>query len=120
MTWPLGPSLDDLLNSGPDPADSPAPDLSLLDEVIEAVHALTEKLRAEPELRRAEALQFVKEQMPSQSIHFMSLLWPQARLLAHLPIHGKRGRPRGSASKKRAHKTNVHISRGPARLVAAR
>src|SRR5262245_43127862 len=118
MTLPR--SLADVLDVGPDLSDPPEEDWRLLDEVVEAVNALAERLKREPELRRAEALQFVKERMPSQSIHFMSLLWPQARLLAHLPLHGKRGRPKGSASKKRAYKSNVQISRAPARLVAVR
>jgi hypothetical protein len=53
---------------------------------------LTEKLMREPELSRDAALQFVKAETPAQSIHFRSLIWPQARVLAGLPMHAQRGR----------------------------
>jgi hypothetical protein len=120
-TWPLvGPSLDELLDGGAVPADAPAPDWSLLDEVVEAVNALTEKLRAEPELSRSEALLFVKENAPGQSIHFRSLLWPQARRLVGLPP-GRRGRPVGARTRRNPlQKTTVPFPNEPARLVGVR
>ena len=73
----------------------------MLDELERAVAALSEKLRAEPELSRSDALLFVKENAPGQSIHFRSLLWPQARRLVGLPP-AKGGRPAGAPTRKKS------------------
>jgi hypothetical protein len=70
------------------------PDWSLLAAVARIILALTDKLMREPDLSRDAALLFVKQTAPEQSIHFRSLIWPQARVLAGLPLHARRGRPR--------------------------
>jgi hypothetical protein len=78
--------LDELVLGGAEP------DWSLLAAVARIILALVERLQREPELSRDAALQFVKQTAPV-SIHFRSLIWPQARVLAGLPIHARRGRP---------------------------
>ena len=70
------------------------PDWRLLRDVARIILALVERLQREPELSRDAALQFVKQTAPEQSIHFRSLIWPQSRVLAGLPMHARRGRPR--------------------------
>src|SRR5262245_59579913 len=97
MTLPR--SLADILDVWPSPADPPEADedWSLLDELAAAVSALTEKLRAEPALSRDDAMLFCKQTAPEQSIHFRSLIWPQARKLAGLPP-AKGGRRQKSAA----------------------
>jgi len=52
LAWLQGPSLADLLEGGPDPSDPPdaEADWSLLNEVVAAIGALTEKLKREPDL----------------------------------------------------------------------
>jgi len=80
--------LDELVLRGAEP------DWSLLAAVARIILALVERLQREPELSRDAALLFVKTHAPEQSILFRSLIWPQARLLAGLPMHAKRGRPR--------------------------
>src|SRR5262245_39309691 len=78
MPWPF----EDIF-AGPDPSDPPeTEDWALLDELERAVAALAEKLRAEPELSRAEAMAFVKTETSVPGIHLRSLIWPQARRLA--------------------------------------
>jgi hypothetical protein len=123
LEWLQGSSLEDLLNSGvelTEPAEA-GEDWSLLDEVVAAVAALTEKLKREPELSRDEAWLFCKENAPAQSIFFRSLLWPQARKLAGLPAQAKGGRPPGSRTRKnQVRKTDVLIPESRTRLVAAR
>src|SRR5215831_8164542 len=98
MTWR---SLADILDAGPSPADPPEADedWALLDELERAVSALAERLRAAPELSRDEALLFCKTETNVPSIHFRSLIWPQARRLAGLPAQ-KRGRPQGELASK--------------------
>jgi hypothetical protein len=81
MTWPLGSSLADILDSGPDPSDPPEEDWALLDELERAVVALAERLRHEPGLSRAAAEWFCKLETDAPGIHFRSLVWPQARKL---------------------------------------
>src|SRR5262249_41993166 len=94
--------LADVLDSGPDLSDPPEQDWGLLDDLERAVAALAEKLRYEPGLSRAAAQLFVKLTAPEQSIHFRSLIWPQARRLAGLPEHAKSGRPPGSRTRKKS------------------
>jgi hypothetical protein len=94
-----GPWRDVPLDEVLDPLDElvlrgAEPDWTLLAAVARVIVALTDKLMREPELSRADALAFVKQTAPEQSILFRSLIWPQARLLAGLPMHAKRGRPR--------------------------
>jgi hypothetical protein len=90
-------SLADIFD-GPDPSDPPEEDWSQVDELVAAVAALAERLRHEPGLSRAAAQLFCKQTVPEQSIHFRSLIWPQARRLAGLPAHAKGGRPQKSAA----------------------
>jgi hypothetical protein len=94
-----GPWRDVPLDEVLDPLDElvlrgAEPDWSLLVAVARIILALVEKLQRDPELSRDDALEFVKWKAPEQSILFRSLIWPQARLLAGLPIHARRGRPR--------------------------
>jgi len=92
MVLAMTRSLADILDVGPSPADAPEEDWALFDELERAVCALTEKLRAEPELSRDAAMLFVKTETNAPGLYFRSLLWPQARKLAGLPAQ-KRGRP---------------------------
>jgi hypothetical protein len=96
MTWPLS-SLADILDSGPDVSDplEAAEDWRLLDDLAQAVAALAERLKHEPGLSRAAAELFCKTSTNASGIHFRSLIWPQARRLAGLPLHAKGGRPQG-------------------------
>jgi hypothetical protein len=73
---------------------SAEPDWSLLAAVARIILELTNKLMRDPNLSRADAMQFVKEHAPGQVILFRGLLWPQARLAAGLAPRGKPGRPR--------------------------
>jgi len=74
--WPLQNSLADILDVGPSPADPPEEDWALLDELAAAVAALSEKLRAEPELSRDEAMLFVKTETNAPGVWFRSIVWP--------------------------------------------
>jgi hypothetical protein len=51
-------------------------DWALLDELAAAVAALSEKLRAEPELSRDEAMLFVKTETNAPGVCFRSIVWP--------------------------------------------
>jgi len=101
--------LDDVF-FGPGPEDDPPEDAdewsSQLGELERAVAALSEKLRAEPDLRRDEARLLVKLLSDVPGILFRSIIWPAARKRAGLPAHGKGGRPR----KKLAAETGRNIS----------
>jgi hypothetical protein len=99
MTWPLQSSLADILDAGPTPADPPEENWQLLEELATAVVALAERLRHEPGLSRAAAQLFCKRETNAPGIHFRSLVWPQARILAGLPA-ARAGRPRGTARQK--------------------
>jgi len=90
-------SLEDILDSGPSPADPPEPaeDWRLFEELAAAAVALAERLRHEPGLSRTAGQLFVKTETKVSGIHFRSLIWPVARRLARLPVSaGKGGRPR--------------------------
>jgi len=78
---------------GPLPCDPPEEE-DLLDQVDAAIDMLAARLQREPDLRRADAVAFVKSAAPECSI-FLSVIWPAARELAGLPRSaGKGGRPR--------------------------
>jgi hypothetical protein len=117
MTRPFR-DLANVLDVGPDLSDPPQEDWGLLEELERAVAALTEKLRYEPGLTREAAALFVKLTAPEQSIHFRSLIWPQARRLAGLPARAKSGRRPGARSGKKD--SDVPLSDAPARLVNSR
>jgi hypothetical protein len=91
-------SLADILDAGPTPADAPEEDWSQMDELVTAVAALAERLKHEPGLSRAAAQLFVKTETKVAGIHFRSLVWPQARLLAGLPAQAKGGRRQKSGA----------------------
>src|SRR5262249_13607521 len=90
-------SLADIFDAWPDPSDPPEADedWQLLEQLASAVTALAERLKHEPGLSRAAAQLFVKTETNVPGIHFRSLIWPQARLLAGLPAQkrGRRQRP---------------------------
>jgi hypothetical protein len=76
-----------------EPSDPPEDDDPLA-AVAAAIGLLADKLRQEPELAKAEALLLLKLTLPECSIHFQSLIWPQARRMAGLPIVKSIGRPK--------------------------
>jgi hypothetical protein len=62
-----------------------------------AVEALASKLRADPDMRRADAAEWCKREGAVTARGFQNRVWPKARELAGLPPLGAAGRKRKSS-----------------------